>query len=205
MKDPLSDREALHAYYGAPAPLAVAVMKAELDSYHRRFIALSPFICIAAAGNDGQPSVSPRGDAPGFVKVLDAGTLVFPDRPGNNKVETFEHLVENPKIALIFFVPGVTETLRVRGEARLSDEPAHRELGRIGAKVPAAAVIVRVTQAYFHCGKALIRSRLWDPSSRVGAGALPPFAEILKAQAAVPETVEQLQCAINEVYTNELF
>jgi len=201
----IGDAARLREHFGDPVDLAVAIIKTELDAHHRRFIEHSPFMCLAAAGADGQPSVSPKGDAPGFVKVLDARTLVIPDRPGNNKVETFHHLLDNPKVAMVFFIPGVQETLRLHGEARLSTEPALLELGRVGNRLPPAALRVTVTRAYFHCGKALIRSRLWDPDRRVAPGTIPPFGQVLKEQAAAPASVEAIQQRVDDVYVNKLY
>ena len=111
------DKATLHEHYGEPVELAVACELDHLDQHHKHFIRLSPFLCLAAAGADGQPSVSPKGDAPGFVEVIDEHTLLIPDRVGNSKVETFENVIDNPKVSCIFFVPGLRETLRVWGKA----------------------------------------------------------------------------------------
>jgi hypothetical protein len=201
----ITDRESLRRHYGEPLDVAVAIMKAELDAHHRRYIEHSPFVCIAAADAAGQPTVSPKGDAPGFVKVLDARTLVIPDRIGNNKVETLNQLVENPKLALLFMIPGCDETLRVQGEARICTDPAVLELCKVGAKLPPAALIVRITRAYFHCGKAMIRSNLWDEGSRIEPGVLPSFAQIVKDELATPLSVDDLQCQIDDAYANKLY
>jgi predicted pyridoxine 5'-phosphate oxidase superfamily flavin-nucleotide-binding protein len=116
MKEPTHERISSHTdlleQYGEPVAMAVKCEFDRLDAHHQFFIRHSPFLCLAAAGKDGQPSVSPKGDAPGFVQVLDERHLLLPDRIGNNKVETFEHLLENPKVALVFMVPGVKEVLR---------------------------------------------------------------------------------------------
>ena len=109
----ITEPQELREHFGEPLHIAVAVEKTQLDEHHRRFIEHSPFICLASAGDDGQPAVSPKGDAPGFVRILDDKTLLIPDRPGNNKVEGFGNIVENPKVSLIFFIPGIIETLRL--------------------------------------------------------------------------------------------
>ncbi len=201
----LDDADALRAHYGEPVPLAVAVVKPRLDAHHRHYIEHCPFLCLAAAGPDGQPSVSPRGDAPGFVRVLDDRTLLIPDRPGNNKVETWHHVVANPKVALVLFVPGVAETLRLHGIARLSRDPAHLAAAGAQGRPPPAVLVVEVTQVYFHCGKAIIRSRLWAPESQVAPGTLPAFAQVLKEQAGVPEPVAHVQDVLDDVYANKLY
>jgi hypothetical protein len=200
-----ADKQALRSHYGEPLDVAVAIMKPELDAHHRRYIEHCPFVCIAAADAAGQPTVSPKGDAPGFVKVLDAHTLVIPDRIGNNKVETLNQLVENPKLALLFMIPGIDETLRVQGSARITTDPQTLELCRVGAKLPPAALVISVTRAYFHCGKAMIRSNLWDESAKLTPGVLPTFAQIVKDELATPMSVDDLQCAIDDAYTNKLY
>ena len=161
--DSINDPQELRDHFGEPLHIAVAVEKPQLDKHHRRFIEHSPFICIASAGGDGQPAVSPKGDTPGFVKVIDDKTLLIPDRPGNNKVEGFGNMVENPKVSLIFFIPGITETLRIHGEAEIVLDKELLKFGKAGAKLPKTATLIKVTKAYMHCGKALIRSKLWDP------------------------------------------
>lgn len=116
----ITSAEALRAHYGEPPAMVVAMIKTFLDEHHQNFIRHSPFVCVASAAQDGQPNVSPKGDAPGFVHILDRKTLVIPDRPGNSKVESFENVIANPKIALIFFIPGITESLRVQGTAKMA-------------------------------------------------------------------------------------
>jgi len=205
LSDAISDGGDLRAHFGEPLDIAVACMKSSLDEYHRLFIENSPFMCLATASSDGQPNVSPKGDAPGFVKILDENTLVLPDRPGNNKVESFENMVENPKVALVFFVPGVRESLRVHGEARVVRDTNVLELGKVGRNLPPAATVIKVTSAYFHCGKALIRSKLWDQRSQSGKDKIPSFGEILKAQVNAPMSVEETQAVLDDAYEKHLY
>jgi PPOX class probable FMN-dependent enzyme len=201
----ITDQDSLEEHFGEPMHIALAVEKPRLDDFHKRFIAYSPFMCLASAGADGQPSVSPKGDAPGFVKVVDDVTLVLPDRPGNNKVETFHNLIENPKVSLVFFVPGRTESLRIHGEARLvRDEELLVEV-QARNKLPRAALVINVTRAYFHCGKALIRSKLWDPSQHPDKDVLPPFGHMVREQANAPMSNDEVQEHIEAEYLNNLY
>ena len=203
--DTITDQQELRDHFGEPLHIAVAVEKPQLDEHHRRFIEHSPFICIASAGEDGQPAVSPKGDAPGFVKVLDDETLFIPDRPGNNKVEGFVNIVENPRVSLIFFIPGVMETLRVHGNAEIVLGKELLNLGKVGSKLPATATLIKVTKAYMHCGKALIRSKLWNSDRHIAKGVIPPFGQVIKDQSGVPKTQEEVQEIVDQEYQDNLY
>lgn len=196
---------ALREHFDTPNEMAVACIRDHLDEYHRLFIRRSPFFCIASADADGQPTVSPRGDAPGFVHVLDAKTLLFPDRPGNNKVESFANIVANPKVGLIFFIPGIRETLRVGGSAAITRDPALLQLGQVGGKAPRTATVITVNKACFHCGKALVRSKLWEPESRAGKDELPTFGEIIKAQVGLDMSVADAGAILEDAYRTRLY
>ena len=201
----ITDSQVLREHFGEPLHIAVAVEKPQLDKHHRRFIEHSPFICIASAGEDGQPAVSPKGDAPGFVKVLDDKTLLIPDRPGNNKVEGFGNMVENPKVSLIFFIPGIMETLRVHGDAEIVLDKELLKHGRVGSRLPATATLIKISKAYMHCGKALIRSKLWDSDQHVSKGVIPPFGQVIKDQSGVPKTQEEVQGIVDQEYQDNLY
>ena len=203
--DRINDKSTLHEHYGEPVELAVVCELDHLDKHHKQFIRHSPFLCLAAAGADGQPSVSPKGDAPGFVEIIDDHTLLIPDRVGNNKVETFEHVIDNPKVACIFFVPGIRETLRLWGEAQIVRDPKLLARSKVRDRLPEAAVLISVTKAYFHCGKSLIRSKLWDPKAHIAPGTLPPFGQVIKDQARVDESVAELQAGMDQLYTDKLY
>lgn len=205
VEDRICDLETLRAHYGEPVAMAVKCEFDRLDAHHSFFISQSPFLCFAGAGKDGQPSVSPKGDAPGFVKVLDDRTLLLPDRIGNNKVETFQHLLENPKVALVFLVPGIKEVLRVWGEAKIRRDPELLDQVLAHGNRPRAVVVIRVTKVYFHCGKALIRSRLWKPDTLKNAAKFPPFGQVIKDQAQVADSVENLQADMDWRYRDLLY
>lgn len=167
---------------GEPDGMARAKIFDHIDEHHRRFIAHSPLAMMATADAVGRADCSPRGDYPGFVKVLDARTLAMPDRPGNKLADSFTNLAENDGVGLLFLIPGMRETLRVNGNAYVTDEPTVLTRMRTEAKQPSLAIIVEVAEAYFHCGRALIRSRVWDPASQALAGQMPSFGEIVAAQ-----------------------
>ncbi|HET6708256.1 MSMEG_1061 family FMN-dependent PPOX-type flavoprotein, partial [Amycolatopsis sp.] len=133
---------------------------------------------LATADAAGRADCSPRGDYPGFVKVIDEHTLALPDRPGNKIADSFRNIAENDGVGLLFFVPGMRETLRVNGSAYVTDDPDVLARMRTEAKAPVLAIVVDVAEVYFHCGRALIRSRLWDPASRALAAELPSAGEI---------------------------
>jgi hypothetical protein len=151
-----------------------------LDEHCTAFIRLSPFATLATAAPDGWPEVSPRGGDPGFVRVLDAHTLVLPDRQGNNRVDSLRNLAGNPRAALMFLVPGIDESLRVYGTtALLPPDALDLDLTEFG-RAPKSVLVLRVERAYFQCSKAVMRSGLWDPERRVERSVFPPFSQVLK-------------------------
>jgi uncharacterized protein len=151
-----------------------------LDAHCIAFIGLSPFATLATASTDGWPDVSPRGGDPGFVKVLDAHTLVLPDRQGNNRVDSMKNVAGNPRAALMFLVPGIDESLRVYGPTTLlAADALDLDLTEFG-RAPQSVLVLRVERAYFQCSKAVMRSGLWDPGRRVERTAFPPFSQVLK-------------------------
>ncbi len=175
-----------------------------LDEHCRRFIGLSPFVCVGTSGAGGH-DVTPRGDGPGFVHVLDQRTLALPDWPGNNRLDSLTNLLEDPRIGLLFLIPGVDETLRVNGEARISFDAALLQRWDANGKQPRSALVIAVREAYLHCGKALIRSRLWDPASRVDRAALPSYGRMLKDQVCVADTAEEIEASVADGYRNKLY
>ncbi|MEV7098845.1 MSMEG_1061 family FMN-dependent PPOX-type flavoprotein [Amycolatopsis sp. NPDC051045] len=183
----------VRARLGEPEAMIEAKIGHRIDRHARRFIAHSPFLTLATADAAGRADCSPRGDYPGFVKVLDERTVALPDRPGNKIADSFRNIAENDGVGLLFFVPGTRETLRVNGSAYITDDPDVLARMRTEAKAPMLAIIVDVAEVYFHCGRALIRSRLWDPASRALAAELPSVGEIAAEQMnADPVLFEQL-------------
>jgi uncharacterized protein len=175
-----------------------------LDRHCRRFIELSPFLCLGSMGDAGA-DVSPRGDAPGFVHVLDDTTLAIPDWPGNNRLDSLSNIVADPRVGLLFLIPGFDETLRVNGTAEIRTEDALCSRWQVNGKQPRSVLLVSVTEAFLHCGKALIRSRLWDPGARVERAAMPPYGHMMKDQIEIDDTAEQIQCSVLDGYANKLY
>jgi uncharacterized protein len=186
----LTTAAGLRARYGAVHALAANKVLARLDRHCRAFIALSPFLALGTSDADGRQDVSPRGDPPGFVKVLDDRTLAIPDRVGNRRVDSLANVVANPRVGLLFFVPGVDETLRVNGRARVSTDPDLLAALAFNGKPAVSALVVEVEEAFLHCGKALLRSRLWDPASRVERKRLPSLARMIADQIAGTDEAE---------------
>ena len=172
----------LRAFYGEPHPLARDKVLPRLDRHCSDFIARSPFLVLGTADAHGNQDVSPRGDPPGFVKILDDGRLAIPDRPGNRRVDSLANIATNPKVALLFMVPGFDETVRVNGRATVTREPALLEELAAQGKPAVAAILVEVEEAFFHCAKAFVRSALWNPASRADRGQLPTLGRIIADQ-----------------------
>ena len=172
----------------------------------RRFIAHAPFVVLSTHGLDGRCDASPRGDAPGFVSVVDDRTLLIPDRPGNRRVDRFRNIVETGRVGLLFLVPGMGETLRINGRAILiRDEAWLRPLSAEG-KQPRFAVAVEIEECYLQCAKALIRSKLWEPHARPPLQSLPCAAEMLSDQVQLPEfDAAKMQALLDGAYANNLY
>ena len=178
-KDVVRSKQELRAIFGEPSERAVLKCRSSLDEHSRAFIAASPFVLLATSSAAGQCDVSPKGDAPGFVLVLDDTHLVVPDRPGNNRTDGLTNVLENPHVGMIFLVPGRGDTLRVNGRASIiRDEGILARLAMHG-KLPKVALGVEVEEAYLHCPKAFLRSSLWDPSTWADQQKLPSFAKML--------------------------
>ena len=174
----------LRDVYKPPAPRAVQKVLDHLDVHCRNFISLSPLCVLSSANAEGQADASPRGDPPGFVKVLDNKTLLLPDRPGNNQVDSFQNIVENPGVGLLFFVPGMNETLRVKGKAEIVTDDDELESMTVKGRPPVSGLRITVEEAFLHCGRALIRSRVWDPDVQIERSEYPTYGQVLADQIA---------------------
>jgi len=170
----------LEAIYGLPAGAAVVKEIDHVSPEYRAFIEASPFFVLASNGPEGVDA-SPRGDEPGFVRVADDKTLLIPYRRGNNRVDSLRNIVRDPRVSLLFLVPGVGETFRVIGRASISTDPALTETFVFAGKTPRAVIIVTVERVYFQCSKAIVRSKLWDASRHVERKSLPSNGTILAA------------------------
>jgi uncharacterized protein len=177
--DPVPDQDVL-ARYRAPGQRVLDKVIHHLDEHCAAFIALSPFATLATASAEGWPEVSPRGGDPGFVRVLDGSRLALPDRQGNNRVDSLRNLAENPRAALMFFVPGIDETRRVYGRTTLVEPDAlGMDLTEFG-RAPLSVLVLQVERAYFQCSKSIMRSGLWDQERRVDRSVFPPFSQVLR-------------------------
>ncbi|MEG0882952.1 MAG: pyridoxamine 5'-phosphate oxidase family protein [Janthinobacterium sp.] len=187
--------EQLRAHYPPAQGRSLSKQLDHLDPHCIAFIGLSPFAVLATGGAGGQLDASPRGGSPGFVRVLDPHTLLLPDAKGNNRLDSFSNIAETGRAGLLFMIPGVDETLRVNGEASLSDDPAllAHFAGERGP--PRLVMRLRVAEAYLHCAKALMRSRLWDSAARVERCVLPTMGQMIQDQtggSGPQETQEQM-------------
>lgn len=174
----ITDVAALERLYGKPSGAAVAKEIDYLHPHYRRMIAASPFVVLATSGPDGVDT-SPRGDAPGFVAVEDDKTLLLPDRPGNNRVDSMRNIIANPHVALLFLIPGIGETLRVNGRAVISTAPALLERFKVSGKLPRSIIVVSVDTVFFQCSRAIFRSRLWDPAQHIARTSLPSLGTMV--------------------------
>jgi len=187
--------EQLRGLYAPAKERAVKKQLSALDVHCQRFIALSPFVVISSIGLDQMLDASPRGGAPGFVKSVDAHTLLIPDSPGNNRLDTLENIIHTGKLGMLFLIPGMDETLRVNGTASLSIAPADLEQCTTDIRAPKLVIKVVVSQAYLHCAKAFMRSKLWDPQSHIERSLLPSMGEMINEQAKMTtpsETQEEM-------------
>lgn len=198
----IGDIAILEKLYGPPVEASLAKEVDHIHPLYRRFIEASPFVVLATTGHAGLDA-SPRGDKPGMVVVEDDKTLLIPDRPGNNRFDSLRNILEDPRVALFFLVPGIGETMRVNGRATISVDPELLARFSVNEKQPRAVIVVRVDTAFFQCSKAVVRADLWNPDKRLDRSALPSagsiLAEISKGRidakeydAALPERVRRM-------------
>jgi uncharacterized protein len=178
----VSNLDELNAIYGDPLDLVRMKTLPKLEAHSKAYIAASPFLTLATSGADGMTDVSPRGDAPGFVAVLDDQTIVIPDRPGNKRVDSMTNIVENPNVGLLFLIPGMNETLRVNGQARITNDPILLASLEANGKLPAAAIVVQVDEVFLHCAKAFVRSKLWKSESQIDRKSFPTLGKMITDQ-----------------------
>jgi len=171
--------DALNALYATPYGPSIAKEIDHISPHYRKLIEASPFLVLATNGPEGL-DCSPRGDPPGFVRVLDERTLLIPDRRGNNRIDSLRNIVRDPRVAVLFLIPGVGETMRVIGRAAISTDPELTASFVMNGKAPTCVIAVEVERAYFQCPKAIIRSKLWDPAQHVERSSLPTSGMILE-------------------------
>jgi uncharacterized protein len=182
----------LDAIYPKPTPRVIAKARPGIDAHAKNFIEMSPFCVLATSGADGSVDASPRGGNAGFVRVVSPNQLLLPDRSGNNRIDSFRNIVQGSGfLQLIFFVPGIDETLRVGGKGWLSAEPELLASMEEFGKLPRAVLSIAVHEAYFHCGKALMRAKLWSPDVRVERAVFPSISQVIHDQTKLGEPESQ--------------
>lgn len=205
----IQDEASLRQLFGTAHGLAVQKSLPKLSAHAQAFIRRSPFLCIGTQSADGRADVSPRGDPPGFVQILDDHTLAIPDRPGNNRLDTLANIIANPTVGLLFMIPGFDDTLRVNGRAIVVNDPDLLAGMAIQNKPPKAAIVVRVTEAFLHCAKAFRRSHLWDPDHAQDRSSMPSLVKmILDDTTGAPETaseMRQLDEALEQDYQKSMY
>jgi PPOX class probable FMN-dependent enzyme len=174
--------DTLRELVGVPSERAVKKQLAALDQHCTAFIQRSPFMLLGTSSADGRCDVSPKGDQPGFVLVEDSGTLVIPDRPGNRRFDSLQNILSNPHVGLLFLIPGMDETLRVNGTAELVRDPLLLERLAVDGKQPLLAIVVKVEEAFLHCGKSSLRSSVWDPAAYMPRAQLPSLSRMIADQ-----------------------
>jgi hypothetical protein len=184
----ISAEDALRSTLGEPSDLVKSKVTDRLNDLTRQFVERSPFLCLATSAADGSCDVSPRGDPAGFVKVLDEHTLLLPDRPGNKLADSFRNVLENPHVALLFFLPGISDTFRVNGRATIIEDPDLLEQCAVEGKVPALGLRIEIDEAFTHCPKAFLRAQLWDPQRYVDRTELPSAGEIMRSVNGTTES-----------------
>jgi uncharacterized protein len=190
----------LRELLGEPGKLIREKIADRLNPLTRQFVERSPFVVVASGRPDGGLDVSPRGDPAGFVRILDERTLLLPDRPGNKLADTLTNLLADDRIALLFLIPGVNDTFRVNGRARIVDDAELLAESEVEGKVPQLGILVEVEEAYTQCPKAFLRSELWNPERHIDRSELPSQGEILRAIADPELDVEEYEEARNERY-----
>jgi PPOX class probable FMN-dependent enzyme len=196
----VNDAETLRAILGEPSATVRNKEMPRLDAICRRFIELSPILFIGSSGADGKGDITPRGDPPGFVKVLDDKTLLIPERVGNKRGDTLNNVLANANVGLIFLIPGVDETLRVNGRASIVDDPAVLAPMALNGKTPKLAIRIDIIEAYIHCGRALKRAQMWNPASVIDRKSFPSMAEMAHAQRRRDTPVSELETYFAEFY-----
>ena len=204
----IGSEEELRAKFGEVSHLAAAKSRPALDRYSRQFISLSPFLVISTADAKGRADLSPRGDPPGFVHVIDDNTILIPDRPGNNRLDTMANIVANPNVGILFFVPGFEDTLRLNGRARITDDAALLSTCSISGKLPKVGILVKVDEVFMHCAKALKRSKLWEADYRQDRAQMPSIARIILEQTCTPVAepeAARIDAEVEEEYRTALY
>lgn len=203
----VTSHDELRSIYKTPRPDDGSIRKElkRLDGHCKSFIARSPFVLIGSSDGQGNADVTPKGDRPGFAAILDDTTIAIPDRPGNNRLDTLENIIRNPAVGLLFLIPGMNETLRVNGEARITVDAGLRERLAVDGRPAISVTVVRVKAVYMHCAKAFMRSELWKPDSWPDRRSLPTLGQILHDQLSLAETPAETDKWLDDVYKQNMW
>ena len=200
--DSLTD---LRAIYGTVSEIARKKQMTQLDAHARNFLSKSPFVVIGSQDGAGLGDATPKGDAPGFTLVLDDRTIAIPDRPGNNRVDTWENVVRNPAVGLLFLIPGMQETLRINGRGRLTVDAELCARLAMNGRPAKAALVVETDEVYMHCAKAFMRSNLWKPETWPDRDEMPTFGEIIRDQVQLADSAEAIDQRLAEGYQKTMW
>ena len=201
----LQSEDELRGYFPVSVERAKLKVLDGLDRHCIDFIARSPFLCIGTSRPDGCADVSPRGDPPGFVHVADANTLLIPDRPGNNRLDTMSNIMHNPKVGLLFFIPGLGETLRVNGDAKIIDDEAELARFEFRRHIPKVAIAVSVREAFIHCAKAIRRSRLWEEDAKIDPKSFTRIGDIISDHIKGRKSGDEIEEILKENYRTQMY
>ena len=201
----LKSEDELREYFPVSVEQAKLKVLDGLDRHCVDFIARSPFLCIGTSRPDGCADVSPRGDPPGFVHVADANTLLIPDRPGNNRLDTMSNIMNNPAVGLLFFIPGLGETLRVNGDARIVDDEAELARFEFRRHIPRVAIAVTVREAFIHCAKAIRRSRLWEEDAKIDPKSFTRIGDIISDHIRGRKSGDEIEEILKENYRTQMY
>ena len=202
----IKNETGLRTVYKRPHEIAVRQVLPELDKHSRHFIELSPFLVLSTVRADGYCDASPRGDAPGFVRILDDNNLFLPDRPGNNRLDSLTNILKNPGIGILFMIPGLEETLRLNGNATIVSDIGLLETSIVKDKTPKSGLKIVINEVYIHCGKSIRRSKIWDTETHIKKGIYPSIGKLIADQGAAPgRSVEDLDKDEEEGYRTKLY
>ncbi len=195
----------LRTAYAQPSELVRKKQLAALERHCRKIVSLSPMVLVGTSDAHGGQDVTPRGGEPGFVHVIDDRTLAMPDWPGNNRLDTLTNLLERPGVGLLFLVPGLDETLRINGKVEIRDDENLRRRFETSGKIPRTVLLVKVEEAYLHCAKAFMRSKLWSPESRIERNALPSIGQMIRDQLSLDGPPAESREQMIERYAKVLY
>lgn len=201
----IESHDELRRIYREPGDIPVRKEMRRLDVHARHFLKLSPFVLIGTQDRDGRADVTPKGDRPGFALALDDQTLIIPDRPGNNRLDTWENIVVNPAVGLLFVIPGMDETLRVNGEGRLTVDDDLRQRLAVDGKPALSVLVVKIGAVYMHCAKAFMRSKLWSPDTWPPRAEFPTLGQIIRDQLALPQETGALDAGLADSYSKTMW